>query len=192
MATKSSYRPPAAGRAAGLVFAIAMLLGSMLGVASAAVDTAGTPAQWRTQKLEFTYTGFTAFYTCEGIEGKVRLILLTFGARKDAKVRATGCDRATNAPSRFAWVATEFSALAPVTDAKASDVVKGSWAKVQVVPHKPWDMGQGECELVDQMRPLLQKGFALRNADIRAFCVPKQVGIGDYSVNAEVLQPVAN
>src|SRR5664279_122525 len=68
-------------------------------------------AQWKAQRLDFSYTGFTTRYTCDGLEDKVRQILLEFGARKDLKVRATGCEsgpRGPDYPSRFAWVNAEF------------------------------------------------------------------------------------
>jgi hypothetical protein len=193
MTTRSSYRRSVAGRAAGLIFTCALLACPVMGAASAgAADPAGAPAQWRTQKLEFTYSGFTAFYTCEGLESKVRDILLTFGARKDAKVRALGCDRAQNTPSKMAWVEAEFSSLAPATDPSASDVVQGVWSKVRLAPNRPTNMGMGECELVDQMKPMLEKGFALRNTDYHTTCVPKQISVADYDVKTEVLRPVAN
>jgi len=50
----------------------------------------------------------------------VREILLAFGARKDLKVRATGCNEGASRPSRFAWVRAEFSTLAPATDPGAA------------------------------------------------------------------------
>lgn len=192
MTTLSSYRRSVAGRAAGLMLACALLAGPMMGSASVTADSTGTPAQWRTQKLEFTYSGFTAFYTCEGLESKVRDILLAFGARKDLKVRALGCDRAQNQPNKVAWVQAEISSLAPAADASASDTVQGVWSKVQLAPNQPRNMGMGECELVDEMRPMLEKGFALRNTDYQTSCVPKQISVRDYSVRAEVLRPVAN
>ena len=189
--SKAKRRSVASG-AAPLLCAAALLMGSALATASAAGDPASTKAEWRTQKLEFNYMGLTAFYTCEGLESKVRYVLEAFGARKDAKVRALGCDRAQNQPNKTAWVQAEFSSLAPATDASKADLVQGVWTKVTVQPDRPKDMGSGECELIDQMRPMLEKGFAMRNADFRAFCVPKQISVGDYSVNAEVLQPAKN
>lgn len=152
---------------------------------------AGTMAQWRTQKLKFDYSGFTALYTCDGLEGKVKQILLTFGARKDLTVRATGCNYGSSQPSKFAWVTAEFSALAPSTDPAPADAVKADWEKVQLAPNRPTYMGAGECELVEQMRDLLQKGFALRNTDYRTQCVPHQISIADYSVSTEVLKPAS-
>ena len=189
MTTKGSDRRFIAGRASGLMFACALLVGPAMATASASSDLpAATPAQWHAQKLEFTYAGFTAFYTCEGLESKVRDILLTFGARKDAKVHALGCDRAQNQPNKIAWVQAEFSSLAPTADASASDNVPAVWDKVQLAPNHPNNMGMGECELVDQMRPMLEKGFALRNTNYQTSCVPKQISVADYNVKAEVLR----
>ncbi|MDE2219433.1 MAG: hypothetical protein KGJ52_03555, partial [Gammaproteobacteria bacterium] len=80
------------------LFALASLaaLGSLATVGAAAAlegtEPATAPAQWHKQTLKFDYTGFTTLYTCDGLEGKVRQILLTFGARDDAKVHATGCN----------------------------------------------------------------------------------------------------
>jgi hypothetical protein len=174
----------------------------MLGMAATAVAAAATPAeptatpaataaQWHRQTQKFDYTGFTTLYTCDGLEGKVRDILLTFGARNDVKVRATGCNEGSNRPSKFAWVTAEFSSLAPATDPAATDVVKAGWTRVQLAPNRPSYMGAGECELVEQIRGMLQKGFALRGTEYRTSCMPHQVSMADYSVTTEVLKPVA-
>ncbi len=181
-----------AARGTGLVFVGALLLAAGPGAASAAAEPNGTAAQWHSQKLEFTYAGFTAFYTCEGLESKVRDILLTFGARKDLKVRALGCDRAQNQPNKIAWVEAEFSSLAPAANGAGPDTVPAAWGKVELAPNRPTNMGMGECELVDQIRPMLEKGFALRNTNYQTSCVPKQISVADYNVKAEVLRPIAH
>jgi hypothetical protein len=69
-------------------------------------------ASWKHQQLKFNYTGFTAHYTCDGLEEKVKQVLRHFGAREGLKVRATGCSN-PNAPSPFAWVEADFDALVP-------------------------------------------------------------------------------
>jgi hypothetical protein len=159
--------------------------------ATASADTSTTAAEWHPQQLSLNYSGFTTRYSCDGIENKVREILLAFGARKDLTVRATGCDEGFNRPSRFAWVRAEFNTLAPATDPASAAVVKSTWVKVQIAPNRPHFMGAGECELVEQMKDMLQKGFKLRNADYRTSCVPHQVSMADYSVTAEVLKSTA-
>jgi hypothetical protein len=186
----SQYQPNLA-RITLLALGVLGMLGVAVTAMAAAAEPAATPAQWHKQTLKFDYNGFTALYSCDGLEGKVREILLTFGARNDAKVRATGCSEGQSRPSRFAWVTAEFSTLAPAADAAAADVVKARWTAVQLAPNRPSYMGAGECELVEQMRELLQKGFALRNTEYRTSCVPHQVSLADYGVNTEVLKPIA-
>jgi len=158
---------------------------------TATAGAAATAAEWHPQQLTFNYSGFTTLYSCDGIEDKVREILLTFGARKDLTVRASGCNEGSSRPSRFAWVRAEFNSLTPAADQAAATAVKSTWVKVQIAPHRPSFMGEGECELVEQMREMLQKGFQLRNADYRTSCVPHQVSMADYSVTAEVLKSTA-
>lgn len=167
------------------------MTGTLAAAATAAAESTATPAQWHKQTLKFDYSGFTTRYTCDGLEGKVREILLTFGARADAKVRATGCNEGSMRPSRFAWVTAEFSSLAPAADPAAADLVQGAWARVQLAPNRPSYMGAGECELIEQIRGLLHKGFTLRNTEYRTSCTPHQVSMADYSVSTEVLKPVA-
>jgi hypothetical protein len=159
--------------------------------APATAGAAPTAAEWHPQQLKFSYSGFTTLYSCDGIEDKVREILLTFGARKDLTVRATGCNEGSSRPSRFAWVRAEFNSLTPAADPAPATAVKSAWVKVQIAPNRPTFMGAGECELVDQMRDMLQKGFQLRNADFRTSCVPHHITMADYSVTAEVLKATA-
>jgi len=159
--------------------------------ATAAADTSTTAAEWHPQQMTLNYSGFTTLYSCDGIEHKVRDILLAFGARKDLTVRATGCNEGASRPSRFAWVRAEFNTLAPATDPGAAAAVKSAWTKVQIAPHRPDFMGAGECELVEQMKDMLQKGFTLRNAEFRTACIPHQISMADYNVTAEVLKSTA-
>jgi hypothetical protein len=159
----------------------------------AATAAAPSPAHWRTQKIDMTYSGFTAAYSCDGIEGKIKEILLSFGARKDMKVRATGCEQTyhqmlPDALSKMAFVDTEFTTLVPGPDPAGGDTVPASWGKVQLAPGHPNFMGMGECELVNELRALLEKGFTLRAVEYRTACVPKHVSVAVYSVRAEVLQ----
>jgi len=162
--------------------------------APAASTTAatGTNAQWHEQTLKFTYDGITTLYTCDGLEDKVRAILLEFGARKDLKVRATGCERGVNLPSHFAWVEASYNALVPDTGTPGTEpakgAIKGQWSAIEIAPNRPFFMGAGECELIEQMRDALAKGFTLRNVQYRTSCTPHQISVGGYAVTAEVLK----
>lgn len=190
------------GRKTGLVRALMMSgIGAMLAVQAHAATAApdATPplpadaspttvaAEWKQQKMDIPFATFTSFYTCTGLEDKMRLVLLAFGARPDLKVRAL-CDRAQNEPNRTAWVSVEFSSLVPATDPTAPGAVKAIWKPVRIEPNRPYEMGMGECELMEQMADVVKKSFTLKDVQYHTSCVPKQVSVGDYSVQAQSLQ----
>ena len=194
MRHEANVRNPGAIRAALLCGIGVMLAAQAQAAASAPAAAPEKPvaAEWRHQKMDFPFAAFTAFYTCTGLEDKMRLILLAFGARPDdLKVRAYSCDRAQDKPNKSAWVSVEFSALVPAADPTAPGAVKAAWKDVRLAPNRPHDMGMGECELIEQMGDMVKKGFTLRNLQYHTTCVPKQVSIGDYSVSAQSLQPAS-
>lgn len=157
------------------------------GVVSAA-ESAPERASWQHHEVEFYYLGFTSLYTCDGLEDKVKLVLKQFGARKDAKVRAMGCDYGAMAPSPHAWVKANFDVLAPMAADDQGESVNARWAAVELTPRRPDFMGEGECELVAAMRPLITGNFAVRDLNYRATCTPHQISLSDYSVRGQVLR----
>ena len=49
-------------------------------------------AGWTPREFRFTYQGFTAKYSCDGLSGRIKEVLLLLGARKqDLNVAPTGC-----------------------------------------------------------------------------------------------------
>src|SRR5580692_5410466 len=88
-----------------------------------ATDTTGVPAlsaappaaQWVQRSLDYTYFGFTAKYSCDGLRDTVRNVLLALGARKqDLKIKSQGCIK-LQGPESFPGVSAQFSVLVPVT-----------------------------------------------------------------------------
>lgn len=149
-------------------------------------DQESPGASWKHQQLKFNHMGFTSYYTCDALQDKVRQVLKHFGARDGIKVRATGCPGGPNSPSATAWVEADFEALVP--DSAGGDV-KTQWKPIRLSANRPSFMGAGECELVDEIKPLLTKGFTLRDLSYTTRCSPHQVTTGDYDVRGEVLQP---
>jgi hypothetical protein len=148
-------------------------------------------AAWQHHKVTFNYYGFTAFFTCSGLEDHVRQILVHLGARKDLTVRATGCPGAMDAPSPSAWVNTDFYSLAPAADAGGSDTVNARWTVLEVTPRRPNFMGDGDCELIQQMKDFISKNFTLRDVQYRTDCVPHEVILDSYAIKAQALRALA-
>lgn len=158
--------------------------------AAAAPPTDVVTGAWQHHQVTFNYTGFTSLYTCSGLEGHVRQILLHLGARKDLKVSAYGCPGWDNVPSRTAWVRTDFYTLAPAPDAAGPDMVRAHWTPLVVTPLRPSFMGDGDCELVDQMKDLVTKNFSLRDVQYRTTCVPNELHLDSYAVKGQALRAV--
>jgi hypothetical protein len=177
---------------------LAALAGLPLGTAATAAETAAAPPSdivtgaWQHHKVTFNYVGFTSLYTCTGLEGQVSQILLHLGARKDLKVSAVGCPGWDNVPSRTAWVRADFYTLAPAPDAAGSDAVRAHWTALEVTPQRPSFMGDGDCELIDQMKDLITRNFSLRDVEYRARCVPNQQYLDSYAVKGQALRALSS
>ena len=162
-------------------------------IARAAVHTADSPpvdmaGAWQHHKVSFNYVGFTALYTCEGLEDQVRQILLYLGARKDVHVSARGCPGPLDTPSHNASVNADFYTLAPVAGAGASDTVNARWTAFELTPRHPGFMGNGDCELMQSMKDLITKNFSLRNVEYRTDCFPHDVTLDEFSVKVQALR----
>jgi hypothetical protein len=183
--------------------ALALLAWSCLpGGIEAAETAAATPAdvlssEWQHRQLTFAYSGFTTLYTCDGLEDHVRQILLYLGARKDLKVRATGCPGPFNSPSRTAFVNLEFYSLVPAPGAPAAGTpaaatLNGHWTPLELSPRRPNFMGDGDCELMQGMKDVITKNFTLRAVEYRTSCFPNQVTLDGFSVKGQALRMLPN
>jgi hypothetical protein len=175
--------------------AIAMLSASMSGtMATLAADTSAdqppVTGTWEHHHASLNYYGITALYSCDGLENNIRALLLHFGARKDASVRARGCPNGTSIPGRYAIVDLDFYSLSPSTDAQGDNAVQARWVPVLVSPTHPYFMGHGDCELVDELKDILSKNFSLREVSYRTDCLPHEVNIDDFGIKADALKPL--
>lgn len=157
--------------------------------AAEAAAPAGEAAHWQKMPLDFSYSGFTTLYSCYGIEDKVKTLLAALGARADMRVVASGCEDGPHMHvSKFAFLRGEFHALVPGEGASAGETVQAQWQPVDIRANRPSSVGEGDCELVEQMKPVIEKAFALREAAITTRCVPNSVSPNSFSVKAKVLK----
>ena len=155
------------------------------------------PGVWQQHELELDYMGFTSTYSCDGLQSKLELLLHELKVRADAKVETYGCDRGYGTPSRFPRAKLTFATLKPVdaaapsATAPAAAAVPGSWQAVELEPHRPFNLQDGDCELMEQFRDKVLPAFATRAAQIRTQCVPYQDTGGPFSLRLQVFAPAA-
>lgn len=170
--------------------ALSLLLGS-----AAWADDAdgGQSAVWAQKEFKFIYQGFTTKYSCDGLHGKMRTILLQLGARKsDLKISDWGCAGRSGVPDHFPGVAVKMSVLVPANGGAASGgepALPSHWKAVTLKLDSSSLSEAGECELIEQVKQKVLPFFSTRNVDLKNTCVPHQLTPGGTLLTAEVLAP---
>jgi hypothetical protein len=147
-------------------------------------------AVWVPQKLSYTFLGFTAKYSCDGLQSKMRRILLKLGARaSDLQVRQKGCAGGLGRPTAFPGVNVQMSVLQPA-DANTppgTTTVPAHWRRVDLTQGRDPVDAAGDCELTEQVKQQVLPKFATRNVDYRSTCIPNQLTVGGTQLKTDVL-----
>lgn len=164
-----------------------------IGALPACADTPPTPSQWQEHKGSLDYFALTSFYSCTGIESKVRQLLQYLGARKDVTVNAGACNARDMMIGHSLSVSMRMFTLAPVegTAPATPAPVMANWTPVTVDQLHPTFMSDGDCELIEQLRGFIKSSFSAQDLDIRANCTPHQVTINSFAVHGSFLKTAA-
>ncbi len=119
--------------------------------ATSADDVATVNAAWVEHDLQFTFMGFTTYYSCDGLRDKVRWIFEQLGVRPGFKLTTRGCPRA-NGPESAPGLR-----IVAALPAAASPGTAGQFpARPQRVEFRSSfnsnDLQDGDCELMQQLR----------------------------------------
>ena len=130
---------------------------------------------WQKHQYSFDFMGFTTTYSCDGLAGKLKALLLTAGARADVKASPGACAYGFDRPDKFARADLIFYTLAPPTGNAADGTpVNAQWLPVDIQARNPRELANGDCELVEQFRSHVLPMFNTRNIDNHTTCVPHQ------------------
>ena len=175
------YRAVVLGAAAALAG-----ISGAAGAASAADDTVAV--EWQHRHASFNYFGVTVLYSCDGLEGQVRRILVYLGARSDLKVTA-GCARGPDELVHDAWVDLDFSVPVPANTA-AAGALRARWTHLELSPEHPNFMSRGDCELMQTMKDMVTKNFSTQGLDYKTSCFPGELTFDGFAVKGELLETV--
>jgi len=145
-------------------------------------------AVWAPKELNFAYQGFTTKYSCDGLQERMRDVLLKLGARPDIQVRGFGCTRPVG-PDPFASVSIKMNVLQPAGQ-QGGPAVPVHWQRVDLLTglykHDPVDAA-ADCELIGQIKQKVLPLFATRNVDYSSTCELRHLLVGGTRLKAEVL-----
>ena len=184
--SKRSVRRPVAGLAALAVLTCAFAWANPSPEPSA--GSGRESAVWVPKELHFDYRGFTTKYSCDGLQERMRDVLLKLGARPDLRVRGYGCTRLVG-PDPFAGVSIKMNVLQPAGK-QGGPAVPVHWQRVDLLTglyeHDPVDAA-ADCELIGQIKQKILPLFATRNVDYRSTCETHHLVPGGTRLKAEVL-----
>lgn len=155
--------------------------------AQGALADEAVSAVWAAKELQFTYQGFTAHYSCDGLRDRMRRVLLTLGARKDLTVTPIGCSGGFGLATPFPGVLAKFSVLEPVKDGGAQAAVSAHWQRVDLTERRDPVEAAGDCELTEQVKTRVLPLFTTRNVEYSSTCIPHQLQVGGTTLKADVL-----
>lgn len=154
------------------------------------------PAVWKEHRLDFSYMGRTARYSCEGLRDKMRSLLLDLGARRDLKVSLLGCNE--SAPLRHGYLGPRLSIVfssPALSDAAsqplhAADVsaVEARYESFTLTSDAFRNYGVGDCELVEEFARQILPKFATKDVKQDITCVPYQASGSRFLVRGEILR----
>ena len=144
-------------------------------------------ASWATHELDFQYMGFTSRYSCSGLQGTVKQILLQLGAKEEpGMVRFGACSGSGDRPGRIAGVHIKVATLQ--LDTGATSPVDAVW-KTVTIGGRDLD---ADCELIEQAGKEILPLFATRNVQpLNVSCFPNQPTTVPARLTLEVLVPAA-
>jgi hypothetical protein len=143
---------------------------------------------WQKHEYRFQYMGFTTTYSCDGLAGKLRTLLIAAGARNDVKSQPGACASNFGQVDKFANATVTFYTLAPPSSAAADEKpVNAVWRPVSLSALPPHDLARGDCELVEQFRHTLLPMFSTRNIEDHVTCVPNQLSGTNIDLRFESL-----
>jgi hypothetical protein len=151
----------------------------------ASAGSGGESAVWAPKELNFVYQGFTTKYSCDGLQDRMRKVLIKLGARHDIQVRSLGCTR-LRGPDPFAGVRIKMNVLQPAGE-QLGQAVPAHWKMIDLLANRDPVDTAADCELIEQIRQKVLPLFATRNVDYSLTCEPHQLLIGATRLKAEVL-----
>jgi hypothetical protein len=160
---------------------------------AAASQDAPIKAKWVTRKLHYIYQGFTARYSCDGLQGEITSILKKLGARKDLVVKEVGCTR-LEGPEPFPGVDATFSVLVPADAAEQaapdSQPVTARWENVTLQGSTPQRSNAPGCELIEAAKKTFLPLFTTQDLKFSSDCFPHTSSISSARLSVDVLRPV--
>jgi len=170
-----------------LILLIFMINGSVLAHSTGAhAPTKKVFAVWQQHEEKFWYSSFDTYYSCDGLENKVEILLSELGAR-NVKARASGCFDLNGELSKTISVKVNFEALTADQDADG-EATSASFQELHIRPRHPRGVGRGDCGLIDSIQRKLLGNFEHEVIKANRKCFPGEQSLSSVDWKLRVLK----
>jgi hypothetical protein len=182
---------------------------SMSIVCAEAADPVPVKAIWKPQEINFYYQSFTTFYSCTGLEDKLKRIMRELGVQGTVRVRSADCPSSIARMPRVLMNVVspveatpqalaerdkhkskrELSARVRGETEELKDALEEFPAQWRRVPLTRGSLGleAGDCELIDELRRKVLPKLAVRIVSNNVHCAPNQLTLGQPQLEVEAL-----
>ena len=145
-------------------------------------------ATWEAQQVRFRYLGINTVYACDGIQSKIKALLLAIGARDDVRIEAK-CLVASSDLQRNIKVLLAF-AVPVVADSAglADETFLAEWREVRVTARTSRELDVGDCELVEQLKKKVLPRLGISTSNSKLHCSPSRIS---FTMKVKALMPIA-
>ncbi|NKB38412.1 MAG: hypothetical protein GKR93_14815 [Gammaproteobacteria bacterium] len=150
-------------------------------------------AQWEVFQIRFVYVGEFTQYSCDGIERKIRRLLILLGARNDARVE-TDCFGGDNLRRRGAQrvhrMRLAFSLPVPVDKTDfGREIFPAEWQEVSLGGGLSRKLDGGDCELVREFQRYVVPRLQVKQINSDLSCFPINRTISRLRAKMKILSP---
>jgi hypothetical protein len=190
MGRYDGYSPLRSGALAAVLAAIAAFQ-SPSAVSQPSVATASdgaapeVAALWQAHEFQFHYFGFRTYYSCAGLEDRLKQILRDLGAHPDVRVSAWGCMGLNDVNN---MLSARIRVRMPTgSAASAADSFTATSEPVSLTTRRTGGVGSGDCELLEQVRDQLLPALSIPLVKDSLHCIPGQSSLIAQSLQVQAL-----
>lgn len=143
-------------------------------------------AVWQEHEEKFTVFSPYSYYSCDGMESTVEVILEELGA-KDIIARASGCFEGNGRLGKNLRVKVKFKTLT-VDSSVEGESVKASLQDVHIRPRHPRSIDKSDCVIIDNIQNKVLENFEHEVIKENRKCFPGQQSLGDVNWKLKVLK----
>lgn len=157
--------------------------------AAAAGDAsqAPRPALWEPHTVFLRLHNLPRPYSCAQLREKLHDVLVRIGAREDAQIHPSRCERAFAAAARSPSVRLSFHIPRAVQGRSAAGEIQAASRTVRLAPGEPPSIEASDCELLRQIKAALPG----RVAAFRLACLAPRIATPAFFLAIRALMPVA-